>query len=129
MNCSVFEMDGKRFPTTCNIKLVEDNYKKSRTVGKNCYNKKKRKNKNKTSIQNQQPLIDSVNTNNNNRTLLFGPSFSGETYLMFNLFHEYPIEKFISSPNQIRNSIPIPTSKLSKLVRKSCLQTNLKKLS
>ena len=30
----------------------------------------------------EKPKIDNVNTNNNNRTLLVGPSFSGKTYLM-----------------------------------------------
>ena len=30
----------------------------------------------------ENPKVDNNNINNNNRTLLFGPSFSGKTYLM-----------------------------------------------
>ena len=30
----------------------------------------------------EKPIIDNVDNNNNNRTLLVGPSFSGKTYLM-----------------------------------------------
>ena len=57
--------------------------KKDRTVCKVCYNFKKRKH-NKTLIQNQQPKIVKVKTNNN-RTLLFGPSFWGKTQLMLKI--------------------------------------------
>ena len=63
--------------SACNIKLDINIYKKDRTVCKDCYNKKKRKNKITIS---HQPKIE--NDNNNNRTLLVGPSFSGKTYLM-----------------------------------------------
>ena len=77
-NCSV-----------CKIKLDINNYKKDRNVCRDCYNKKKRK----TNINTLPPnkIIESVNTpqqskfENNNRTLLVGPSFSGETYLMLKI--------------------------------------------
>ena len=39
-------------------------------------------NRNNTLIQNQQPKNDNVNTDNNHRKFLVGPSFSGKTYLM-----------------------------------------------
>ena len=74
-------MDKTKVCSACNIKLDKGNYKKDRTVCKDCYNKMKRKNTSNTLIQNQQPKIDDVN-NNNNRTLLIGFSNCGKTYLM-----------------------------------------------
>ena len=62
-----------------------NNYKKNRTVCRDCYNKKKRKNnlvQNEITISHQ-PKIE--NDNNNNRTLLVGPSFSGKTNLMLKI--------------------------------------------
>ena len=47
-------------------------YKKDRTVCRDCYNKKKRKNnsvQNQITISHQQPIIENGNSNNNNRTL------------------------------------------------------------
>ena len=60
------------------------NYKKNRTVCRDCYNKKKRKNN-----LIQQPETENGN-NNNNRTLLVGPSFSGKTYLMLKILSRMP---------------------------------------
>ena len=54
--------------TACNKMIDINNYKKDRTVCRDCYNKKKRKNN-----LIQQPKIE--NDKNNNRTLLVGPSF------------------------------------------------------
>ena len=68
--------------SACNIKLEINNYKKDRTVCRECYNKKKRKNK--ITNSHRQPIIENGN-NNNNRTLLVGPSFSGKTYLMLKI--------------------------------------------
>ena len=76
-------MDRNKNCSVCNIILDINNYKKDRTVCKDCYNKKKRKNKTNISHQ-QQPIIENGN-NNNNRTLLVGPSFSGITYLMLKI--------------------------------------------
>ena len=73
-------MDKNKKCSVCNIKLVINNYKKDRTVCKDCYNKKKRKNN-----LIQQPKIENGNDINNNRTLLVRPSFSGKTYLMIKL--------------------------------------------
>ena len=95
--------------SSCNIKLDINNYKKDRTVCKDCYNKKKRKNKITISHHHhqQQPIIENGN-NNNNRTLLVGPSFSGKTYLMLQIFSRisdrdiYIITK--SPPEQYSNS-------------------------
>ena len=45
-------MDINKICTACNIKTYEDNYKKWRTVCKDCYNKKKRKNNIKKQLPN-----------------------------------------------------------------------------
>ena len=76
-------MEKNKNCSACNIKLDINNYKKDRTVCKDCYNKKKRKNKITISHQ-QQPIFENGNKNNN-RTLLVGPSFSGKTYLMLKI--------------------------------------------
>ena len=96
--------------TACNIIIDINNYKKDRTVCKDCYNKKKRKNK--ITISHQQPIIENGN-NNNNRTLLFGPSFSGKTYLMLKILSRIsdrdiyrttksPPEQYINSKIKIK---------------------------
>ena len=103
-------MDKNKNCSVCNIKLDINNYKKDRTVCRDCYNKKKRKNKITLSHQHhqQQPIIENGNNNNNNRTLLVGPSFSGKTYLMLKILSRisdrdiYIITK--SPPEQYTNS-------------------------
>ena len=100
-------MEKNKNCSVCNIILDINNYKKDRTVCRDCYNKKKRKNKITISHQQQQPTIENGN-NNNNRTLLVGPSFSGRTYLMLKLLSRisdrdiYIITK--SPPEQYSNS-------------------------
>ena len=86
-------MDKNKNCSVCNIKLDINNYKKDRTVCKDCYNKKRRKNnlvQNEITISHQQPKIENGNINNNNRTLLVGPSFSGKTYLMLKTLSRIP---------------------------------------
>ena len=102
-------MDKNKTCSACNIKLDKDNYKRGRTVCKDCYNKKKRKTNDKTLIQNHKPNVGNVDkNNNNNRTLLVGPSFSGKTYLMLKILSRvinryiYKITK--SPPEQYSNS-------------------------
>ena len=102
-------MDKNKNCSACNIKLDINNYKKDRTVCRDCYNKKKRKNNintlppNKINTSYHQPKIE-----NNNRTLLVGPSFSGKTYLMLKILSRisdrdiYIITK--SPPDQYTNS-------------------------
>ena len=96
-------MEKNKNCSACNIKLDINNYQKDRTVCRDCYNKKKRKNKITIS---HQPKIE--NDNNNNRTLLVGPSFSGKTYLMLKILSRisdrdiYIITK--SPPEQYTNS-------------------------
>ena len=98
-------MDKNKNCSVCNIKLDINNYKKDRNVCKDCYNKKKRKN---NLVQNefQQPKIE--NGNNNNRTLLVGPSFSGKTYLMLKTLSRIPDRDIYiitkSPPEQYTNS-------------------------
>ena len=78
-------MDKNKKCSVCNIKLDINNYKKDRTICRDCYNKKIRKNnlvQNEITISHQQPIIEN---GNNNRTLLVGPSFSGKTYLMLKI--------------------------------------------
>ena len=96
-------MDKNKNCSACNIKLDINNYKKDRTVCKDCYNKKKRKNN-----LIQRPKIENGNDNNNNRTLLVGSSFAGKTYLMLKILSRmidrdiYIITK--SPPEQYTNS-------------------------
>ena len=78
-------MDRNKNSSACNIKIDKDKYKRDRTVCKDCYKKKKRKNN-----LLQQPKIENGNNINNNRTLLFGRSFSGETYLMLIILSRKP---------------------------------------
>ena len=93
--------------STCNIIIDINNYKKDGTICRDCYNKKKRKNKITISHHQQQPIIEN-GKNSNNRTLLVGPSFSGETYLMLKILSRisdrdiYIITK--SPPEQYSNS-------------------------
>ena len=94
-------MDKNKNCSACNIKLDINNYKKDRTVCKDCYNKKKRKNN-----VIQQPKIEK--DNKNNRTLLVGPSFSGKTYLMLKILSGIPNRDIYiitkSPPEQYTNS-------------------------
>ena len=96
-------MDKHKNCSLCNIKLDINNYKKDRTICKDCYNRKKRKND-----LIQQPKIENGHDINNNRTLLVGPSFSGKTYLMLKILSRisdrdiYIITK--SPPEQYINS-------------------------
>ena len=94
-------MDKNKNCSACNIKLDINSYKKDRTVCKDCYNKKKRKNN-----LIQQAKIE--NDNDNNRTLLVGPSFSGKTYLMLKILSRLPDRDIYiitkSPPEQYTNS-------------------------
>ena len=112
MYCYVFQKDKNKNCSACNIKLDINNDKKGRTVCRDCYNKKKREINIYTSPPNK--IIENVNTpqkskfENNNRTLLVGPSFSGKTYLMLKILSRisdrdiYIITK--SPPEQYTNS-------------------------
>ena len=96
-------MDKNKNCSACNIKLDINNYKKDRTVCKDCYNKKKRKNN-----LIQQPKIENGNDINNNRTVVVGCSFAGKTHLMLKILSRmidrdiYIITK--SPPEQYTNS-------------------------
>ena len=103
-------MDKNKNCSVCNIKLDIKNYKKDRTVCRDCYTKKK-KNKlvqSEITISHQQPIVENGSNNNNNRTLLVVPSFSGKTYLMLKILSRmidrdiYIITK--SPPEQYTNS-------------------------
>ena len=101
-------MDKHKNCSSCNIKLDINNYKKDRTICKDCYNRKKRKNnltQNKSTTSDQQPKIEN---NNINRTLLVGPSFSGKTYLMLKILSRIPNRDIYiitkSPPEQYINS-------------------------
>ena len=98
--------------SACNIIIDINNYKKNRTVCKDCYNKKKRKNnlvQKEITTSHQQPKIEHDNNNNyNNQTLMVGRSFSGKTCLMLKILSRmidrdvYIITK--SPPKQYTNS-------------------------
>ena len=103
-------MDKNKECSVCNIKLDIINYRKERTVCRDCYNKKKRKNnlvQNEITTSHQQPIIKNGN-NNNNRTLLVGPSFSSKTYLMLKTLSRRPDRDIYiitkSPPGQYTNS-------------------------
>ena len=103
-------MDKNKNCSACNIKLDINNYKKDKTICRDCYNKKKRKININTLPPNK--IIKNINKQskfeNNNRTLLVGPSFSGKTYLMIKILSRisdrdiYIITK--SPPEQYTNS-------------------------
>ena len=83
-------MDKNKNCSVCIIKIDIKNYKKDRTVCKDCYKKKKRKNnlvQNEVTISHQQPKIEN---NNNERTLMVGTKFSGKTYLMLKTLSRIP---------------------------------------
>ena len=88
-----------------------NNYKKDRTVCKDCYNKKKRENnlvQNEITISHQQPKNENGNNNNNDQTFLVGPSVSGKTYLMLKALSRIPDGDIYinteSPPEQYTNS-------------------------
>ena len=65
-------MDKNENCSVCNMKLDINKYKKDRSVCKDCYNKKKRKNnlvQNEITISHQKPKFENGNYYNNNRTL------------------------------------------------------------
>ena len=104
-------MEKNKNCSVCNIKLDINNYNKDRTVCRDCYNKKKRKNnlvQNEITISHQQPIIEHDNNNNNNRSLLVGPFFSGKTYLMLKILSRIPDRDIYiitkSPPEQYTNS-------------------------
>ena len=102
-------MDKNKYCSACNIKLEINNYKKDSTICRDCYNKKKRKININTLPPNK--IIENVNKQskfeNNNRTFIVGPSFSGKTYLMIKILSRisdrdiYIITK--SAPEQYTN--------------------------
>ena len=67
----------------CNICTLEkdaNNYMKNRTVCKSCYNENRRKNNDFTLIQNQQPKIDMINSNNDNNSNV--STFENQAYVV-----------------------------------------------
>ena len=102
-------MDRNKKCTACNIKADKDNYKRNRTIFKNCYYKKKTKNNNKSLIQNKniashkQLKINNVYKYRSNSTLLIGPSSSDKTYLIVKILSRIPnrdIHSFTESPSE-----------------------------
>ena len=92
--------------TACNIMIDINNYKKDRTVCKNCYNKNKRKNNNNT----LPPIKINENVDNNdskyeNRAnVIIGPRNIGKTYYMLKVLGDQrPIHIITRSPNQYLN--------------------------
>ena len=101
-------MEKNKNCSACNIKQDINNYKKDRTVCRDCYNEKKRKNnlvQNEITISHQHSKIEN---NNNNRTFLVGPSFLGKTYHMLKIFSRIPNRDIYiitkSPPEQYTNS-------------------------
>ena len=94
-------MDVKKC-SVCNTKIDKDNYKKDRSICKNCYNINRKKYRT-NHIKKKGKVVDSVN--NNNRTLLIGFSNCGKTYLMNHILHQKqePIYIITKSLNQYPN--------------------------
>ena len=91
-----------------------NNYKKDRTVCKNCYNKNKRKNNIDTLPKNvNKKVSDFENVNKkvsdfeNHRHVIIGPSNVGKTYYMLKVLEKIdnkrPIHIITRSPNQYPN--------------------------
>ena len=118
-----------RICITCNKEKDENKYLKDRTVCKSCHKKTRRKNNNKTLIQNQQPKIDKINFNNdnnpnistyeNNAYVVVGPRHVGKTFYMIKMLektgNQRPIHLLNRSPSQ--NS-KYKRSKENKLINK-----------
>ena len=116
-------MNDNKFCSVCKIKIDEINYKKDRTVCKNCYNKKKRKNQYNNSIH--ETKITNVNNKKNipkkqnhdknpnvlslenHRHVVIGPGNVGKTYHMLKVLEKIgnkrPIHIITRSPNQYPN--------------------------
>ena len=92
--------------TACNIIIDINNYKKDRTVCKNCYNKNKRKNNNNTLPPNQiTENVDNTDSKYENRANdIIGPRNIGKTYYMLKVLEKIgdqrPIHIITRSPNQ-----------------------------
>ena len=91
-----------RICNTCNKEKHEKNYLKDRTVCKNCYNKNRRKNNNKTLIRNQQSKIDKINYNNDNVStygnhacVVIGRRNVGKTYYVLKMLEKRGNKKLI----------------------------------
>ena len=99
-------MDKNKNCSVGNIKLDINNYKKDRAVCRDCYNKKRKKMKPPFLINNLK--LKTIIINNNNRTLLVGPSFPGKTYLMLKTLSRIPDRDIYiitkSPPEQYTNS-------------------------
>ena len=103
--------------TACNIMIDINNYKKDRTVCRDCYNKKERKNNfitlppNKNNTFYEQPIIENVNNKvsefENHRHVIMGPRNVGKTYYMLKVLEKIdnkrPIHIITRSPNQYPN--------------------------
>ena len=106
-----------RICNICNLEIDEKNYLKDRTNCKSCYNKNRRKNNNKTFIQNQQTKIDKNNNNNDNNPnvstyenhayVVIGPRNVGKIYYMLNILerigNQSPVHIRTRSPHQYPN--------------------------
>ena len=119
MNCFVFQMDKNKNCSVCNIKLDINNYKKDKTVCKDCYVKNKRKNnlvQSENTISHQQPKIENGNNNRNDRTILVGLCFSVKTYLMLKTLSRLPdrdIYTITKSPLELYTNFKIRNKEIS----------------
>ena len=97
----------------CNVKIDENNYRKHRTICKNCHNGNRRKNNNNTITENvfvttPQPKIDKIDNNNvsleNHAYVVIGPRNVGKTFYMLKVLekigNQRPIHIITRSPNQ-----------------------------
>ena len=98
MKFSVFYKDSNQNFTNCNKKYDEDNYKTDEKIFKNCYNKKKRKNKNIISekdLKDPSGSNEQIKDNNpsalafeNYRHVFIGPSNVGKSCYMLEILEK-----------------------------------------
>ena len=89
----------------CSKKIDKDNYKKDRTICKNCYNRKTRNNDNIIVPEKPNNNNAGVSAYQNHRSVIIGPSNSGKTYYMLkkNIGTKRPIHILTRSTNQHSN--------------------------
>ena len=92
-------MNFEKFCTACNKKTDSNSYLRHRTAGRSCYNKNRRKNKNKYLIQkeiitsNHKPKIENVNNPNisayeNHAYVVIGPRNVGKIFYILKILEK-----------------------------------------
>ena len=123
-------MDDKKNCTVCNLKTDNNNYKKDRTIRKNCCNKKneiynKFSEKETVSrleegVETPTRFFEPINFFNNGRSLIVGPSFSVKTCFMFIILSRilnWGIYIFTKSPLEHYSNSKIKIKEIGEVIR------------